>query len=87
MLRVPLTCLIDYCGFRFLCECELPGKMKNNDIQKFEPKREIGEKCKPEFYSKCLNIFNELFFYNTGKKGSTFQKTEDNYFSENLYKV
>ena len=85
VLRVPLTCLIDYCGFRFLCECELPGRLKNNDSQKFEPKREIGEKCKPEFYSKCLNIFNELFFYNTGKKGSTFQKTEDNYGSNRSY--
>ena len=85
VLRVPLTCLIDYCGFRFLCECELPGKMKNNDIQKFEPKREIGEKCKPEFYDKCLKIFNELFFCNTSKKGGTFQKNEDNYGSNRSY--
>ena len=34
VLRVPLTCLIDYCGFRFLCEYELPGKMRNNDSQR-----------------------------------------------------
>ena len=85
VLRVPLTCLIDYCGFRFLCECELPGRQKTNDMQKFEPKREIGEKCKPEFFQKCLNIFNELFFCNTSKKGGNFQKNEDNYGSNRSY--
>ena len=85
VLRVPLTCLIDYCGFRFLCECELPGRMKNNDSQKFEPKREIGEKCKSEYFQKCLNLFKELFFCNTSKKGGTFQKNEDNYGSQRSY--
>ena len=85
VLRVPLTCLIDYCGFRFLCECELPGRMKNNDMQKFDPKREIGEKCKPEYYQKCLNIFKELFFCSLSKKGGTFQKNEDNYGSNRSY--
>ena len=42
VLRVPLTCLIDYCGFRFLCEYELPGKMRNNESQRFDSKREIS---------------------------------------------
>ena len=85
VLRVPLTCLIDYCGFRFLCECELPGRMKNNDSQKFEPKREIGEKCKAEYFQKCLTLFKELFFCNTSKKGGTFQKNDDNYGSQRSY--
>ena len=85
VLRVPLTCLIDYCGFRFLCECELPGRMKNNDMQKFDPKREIGEKCKGEYYQKCINLFNELFFYSPTKKGGAFQKNEDNYGSNKSY--
>ena len=85
--RVPLTCLIDYCGFRFLCESELPGKMKNNDMLKYEPKREIeDEKCnKPEFYDRCLDLFNDLFFLSSGKKGPSFQKNEENYGSARSY--
>ena len=59
--------------------------MKNNDSQKFEPKREIGEKCKSEYFQKCLNLFKELFFCNTSKKGGTFQKNEDNYGSQRSY--
>ena len=66
-LRVPLTCLIDYCGFRFLCECDLAGKTKNNETQKTDNKREI-EECKPDFYQKCLNLFLELFYCNDAKK-------------------
>ena len=73
VLRVPLTCLIDYCGFRFLCECDLAGKTKNNETQKTDTKREI-EECKPDFYQKCLNLFCELFYCNDSKKDNTFQK-------------
>jgi hypothetical protein len=79
ILRVPLTCLIDYCGFRFLCEYELPSKNRINDSQRFESKREISEKINPEFYQKCYSLFNELFFCNVSKKGNAFQKTDDNY--------
>ena len=85
VLRVPLTCLIDYCGFRFLCEYELPGKTKISDSQRFESKREISEKINPEFYQKCYNLFNELFFCNVLKKGGAFQKDEDNYGSNRSY--
>ena len=85
VLRVPLTCLIDYCGFRFLCEYELPGKMRNNDSQRFDSKREISEKINPEFYQKCYNLFNELFFCNVSKKGGAFQKNDDNYGSNRSY--
>ena len=73
VLRVPLTCLIDYCGFRFLCEYELPGKTKNSDSQRFESKREISEKINPEFYQKCYNLFNisskAIGYYFNLKKG------------------
>ena len=85
VLRVPLTCLIDYCGFRFLCESELPGRTKINDLQKYEPKREIGENINPEYYQKCLNLFKELFFCSSSKKGGAFQKNEDNYGSNRSY--
>ena len=84
VLRVPLTCLIDYCGFRFLCECDLAGKTKNNETQKTDTKREI-EECKPDFYQKCLNLFCELFYCNDSKKESTFQKNEDNYGSNRSF--
>ena len=83
-LRVPLTCLIDYCGFRFLCECDLAGKTKNNETQKTDTKRDIDE-CKPEFYQKCLNLFCELFFCNDSKKDGTFQKNDDNYGSNRSF--
>ena len=85
ILRVPLTCLIDYCGFRFLCEYELPAKNRNNDSQRFESKREISEKINPEFYQKCYSLFNELFFCNVSKKGNAFQKSDDNYGSNRSY--
>ena len=78
VMRVPLSCLIDYCGFRFLCECDLAGKTKNNETQKTDNKREI-EECKPDFYQKCLNLFFELFYCNDAKKEGVFQKNEDNY--------
>ena len=84
VLRVPLTCLIDYCGFRFLCECDLAGKTKNNETQKTDTKREI-EECKPDFYQKCLNLFCELFYCNDSKKDNTFQKNEDNYGSNRSF--
>ena len=84
VLRVPLSCLIDYCGFRFLCECDLAGKTKNNETQKTDTKREI-EECKPDFYQKCLNLFCELFYCNDTKKEGTFQKNEDNYGSNRSF--
>ena len=78
VLRVPLTCLIDYCGFRFLCEYDLAGKAKKDETQKTETKRDL-EECKPDFYQKCLNLFYELFYCNDSKKDGTFQKNDDNY--------
>ena len=84
VLRVPLTCLIDYCGFRFLCECDMAGKPKNNETQKIDTKRDL-EECKPEFYQKCLNLFCELFYCNDSKKDGTFQKNDDNYGSNRSF--
>ena len=84
VLRVPLTCLIDYCGFRFLCEYDLAGKTKNNETQKTDTKRDLDE-CKPDFYQKCLNLFCELFYSNDSKKDGTFQKNDDNYGSNRSY--
>ena len=84
VLRVPLTCLIDYCGFRFLCECDMAGKTKNNETQKIDTKREIDE-CKPDFYQRCLNLFCELFYCNDTKKEGTFQKNDDNYGSNRSF--
>ena len=74
-LRVPLTCLIDYCGFRFLCEYDFGGKSRSNESQKMETKRDI-EECKPDFYQKCETLFYELFFYSPKKEG-TFQKPDE----------
>jgi hypothetical protein len=84
VLRVPLTCLIDYCGFRFLCECDMAGKTKINETQKIDTKRELDE-CKPEFYQKCLNLFWELFYCSDSKKDGTFQKNDDNYNSNRSF--
>ena len=83
VLRVPLSCLIDYCGFRFLCECDLAGKTKNNETQKTDTKREIDEKNID--FQKCLNLFCQLFYYNDIKKEGAFQKNEDNYGSNRSF--
>ena len=82
VLRVPLTCLIDYCGFRFLCEYDLAGKGKNNETQKTDTKRDF-EECKSDSYRKCYNLFCELFYCNETKKDGTFQRNEDNYGGSN----
>ena len=84
VLRVPLTCLIDYCGFRFLCEYDLAGKTKNNETQRTDTKRDL-EECKSDFYQKCLNLFLELFYCNDSKKDGTFQKNDGGLGSERSY--
>ena len=78
VLRVPLTCLIDYCGFRFLCEYDLAAKTKANETQKADTKREL-EECSPGIYQKCLNLFYDLFYCSDSKKDGAFQKNDDNY--------
>ena len=67
--RVPLTCIIDYCGFRFLCEYDFCGVPKNLDSMKIETKREIKE-IQGDLFNKCWDLFNELFSCNDNKKDS-----------------
>ena len=74
--KVPLTCLIDYCGFRFLCEYDISDDPQNpNDNMKKDSRR-----VEPANYKKCLELFYDLFSMQDGKKG----QTDNNYSKPNI---
>ena len=74
--KVPLTCIIDYCGFRFLCEYDI-----NDDSQSLNDNvKKDSRRVEPANYKKCLELFYDLFSIQEGKRG----QVDNNYSKQNI---